>query len=219
MDFVYVDKTNTISDDDIINDVLRVKNDVLKSETIRMRDYFKYGNYGKKAIWNHFGTWNKLLDILGVKKNRIDEHLSKEDIFLLIYDLWIRLDRQPNMREFEAETHHTNKIIISNFGKWSTCLKEFVEWANTNEKRINTAFELKIKHSTPREPSKSLRYDVMSRDGFKCVLCGRSPATTPGLELHIDHIIPYSSGGETVLDNLQTLCSDCNLGKSDKIDK
>ncbi|MCI5815572.1 HNH endonuclease [Ruminococcus sp.] len=45
-------------------------------------------------------------------------------------------------------------------------------------------------------------------------MCGRSPSTTIGLELHIDHIIPWSMGGETVIDNLQTLCSDCNLGKS-----
>ncbi|WP_343324290.1 HNH endonuclease signature motif containing protein [Streptococcus sp. Marseille-P8640] len=33
--------------------------------------------------------------------------------------------------------------------------------------------------------------------------------------LHVDHIIPWSKGGETVLGNLQTLCSKCNLGKSD----
>ena len=54
----------------------------------------------------------------------------------------------------------------------------------------------------------------MKRDNFKCCMCGRSPSTTIGLELHIDHIIPWSMGGETVIDNLQTLCSDCNLGKS-----
>ncbi len=31
---------------------------------------------------------------------------------------------------------------------------------------------------------------------------------------HIDHIKPWSKGGETVLENLQTLCATCNLGKS-----
>jgi 5-methylcytosine-specific restriction endonuclease McrA len=33
--------------------------------------------------------------------------------------------------------------------------------------------------------------------------------------LHVDHIKAWANGGETVLENLQTLCSKCNLGKSD----
>ncbi|WP_349257294.1 HNH endonuclease [Novimethylophilus sp.] len=47
-----------------------------------------------------------------------------------------------------------------------------------------------------------------------CCACGASPAISLGVELHVDHIVPWSKGGETVLENLQTLCSMCNLGKS-----
>lgn len=57
-------------------------------------------------------------------------------------------------------------------------------------------------------------FDI-KRDNFKCCACGASPAKAPSVELHIDHIIPWSKGGETTIDNLQTLCSKCNLGKSD----
>ena len=71
------------------------------------------------------------------------------------------------------------------------------------------------KHLTRRDINLRLRFLVLKRDNFKCCICGRSPATTSNLELHVDHIQPYSKGGETVLENLQTLCSDCNLGKSD----
>lgn len=216
MQFVYTDKSNKISDDDIIQDLLYVKNEILKKDTIMMREYFLYGKYGKKAIENHFGTWNNLLTKLNIQKNRINCHLSKEDIFNLIEQVWITLQRQPTMREFEDMTHHTKKIIISNFGKWSDCLQEFVKWENSKN---NVSTELKIKHKTPRDPSKSLRYDVLTRDKYKCVMCGRSPSTNPNIELHIDHIVPYSLGGETVIDNLQTLCSDCNLGKSNKKDQ
>ena len=66
-----------------------------------------------------------------------------------------------------------------------------------------------------RAISDKLRYRVLKRDHFKCCACGASPAKDPAVELHIDHIIPWSKGGETVLENLQTLCSRCNLGKSD----
>ena len=63
--------------------------------------------------------------------------------------------------------------------------------------------------------SDKLRYTVLKRDHFKCCACGASPAKDSSVELHIDHIIPFSKGGETTLDNLQTLCSKCNIGKSD----
>ena len=66
-----------------------------------------------------------------------------------------------------------------------------------------------------RKISAKLRYQVLKRDNFKCCACGASPAKDPSVELHIDHIIPWAKGGETVIENLQTLCSKCNLGKSD----
>lgn len=69
--------------------------------------------------------------------------------------------------------------------------------------------------NTSRIPSLRLRFKVFKRDNFKCVKCGRNPAINPGTELQIDHIKPYTKGGETILDNLQTLCKDCNVGKSD----
>lgn len=62
----------------------------------------------------------------------------------------------------------------------------------------------------------SVRVRVLDRNNFRCVFCGRSPATEAGIKLHIDHKIPFSKGGQTTIDNLQTLCQDCNLGKSDK---
>jgi len=60
-----------------------------------------------------------------------------------------------------------------------------------------------------------LHFEVLKRDSFKCCVCGASPAKDPSVELHIDHIIPWSKDGETVIDNMQTLCSKCNIGKSD----
>ena len=64
--------------------------------------------------------------------------------------------------------------------------------------------------------SDSLRYDVMKRDGFRCVLCGAT--IDDGVKLHVDHIIPVSRGGKTEMSNLRTLCERCNLGKGAKYD-
>ena len=63
----------------------------------------------------------------------------------------------------------------------------------------------------------AMRYDVLRRDGFKCVKCGRG--REDGVKLHVDHIKPVSRGGKSVMSNLQTLCEDCNCGKGNKYEE
>jgi HNH endonuclease len=60
----------------------------------------------------------------------------------------------------------------------------------------------------------ALRYKVFMRDNCRCVKCGRS--AKDNIALHVDHKKPFSLGGLTILENLQTLCEECNLGKSNK---
>lgn len=63
-----------------------------------------------------------------------------------------------------------------------------------------------------RQPlPKWLRDAVMERDGYRCVKC----ATTENLA--VDHIYPWSLGGEDVLENLQALCGPCNSRKGAKV--
>jgi len=53
--------------------------------------------------------------------------------------------------------------------------------------------------------------EVWKRDGGRCIKCGSS------VNLHFDHIIPFSKGGSNTVENIQILCSKCNIGKSNKI--
>jgi hypothetical protein len=61
-----------------------------------------------------------------------------------------------------------------------------------------------------KQVTPKLRYTVLERDNHTCQSCGAKAPNTP---LHIDHIIPVSAGGGNELDNLQTLCLLCNIGK------
>ncbi len=65
-----------------------------------------------------------------------------------------------------------------------------------------------IAHRNPL--NKSIRHEVFKRDNYRCVECG---ATNNETILHVDHILPVSQGGSDELDNLQTLCEECNLCK------
>ncbi len=89
-----------------------------------------------------------------------------------------------------------------------------------NERKQPTGLKIRegvgfATHRTSRTINVRLRFMTMRRDNFCCCACGRSPATHRGLELQVDHVVPWSRGGESVLENLQTLCSECNRGKSD----
>ena len=53
--------------------------------------------------------------------------------------------------------------------------------------------------------------EVWRRDDGQCVKCESRE------NLHIDHIIPLSQGGATIVSNLQVLCQSCNLSKGARI--
>lgn len=65
---------------------------------------------------------------------------------------------------------------------------------------------------------KILRYQAFEKHGNKCQCCGTSPSL--GAVLHVDHIKPKSTHSHLALDlnNLQILCSDCNIGKINQFD-
>jgi hypothetical protein len=58
----------------------------------------------------------------------------------------------------------------------------------------------------------SIKLAVRKRDKGRCVSCGSQ------VNLHFDHVIPFSRGGSSLLaDNVQLLCAMHNLSKRDKI--
>jgi len=65
----------------------------------------------------------------------------------------------------------------------------------------------------PRMIPTPVKVEVWKRDKGRCTKCG-SPQ-----DLHFDHVIPYSKGGSSLsADNIQLLCSKCNIAKRDRIE-
>lgn len=76
--------------------------------------------------------------------------------------------------------------------------------------------EFKKKHGKGKNYSKSVpssktRYEILKRDGFKCVLCG---ATAQDDALVVDHIVPKKDTFNNSRENLRTLCYTCNVGRN-----
>lgn len=64
---------------------------------------------------------------------------------------------------------------------------------------------------TNREATEAEKEQVMRRDGYRCVCCGKEKGR--GVRLEIDHILPFSMRGVTSVENSQTLCKECNVRK------
>lgn len=93
------------------------------------------------------------------------------------------------------------------FRNYEELLELYKEWENGNKYEVTKRQERKIMND-------DIRYNVLKRDNFTCQKCGIT--SKDGAKLEVDHIIPVSKGGKTVMSNLQTLCDRCNSGKSDK---
>jgi len=177
---------------------------------------------------NFDGSWNKALDSIGIPlREKSRRKFSNRDLFIEMERIWKTLGHRPSRIEWEISqpkiSYNTYKKY---FGGWTNACLKFIEhkmggdiqlgFDTESATDVPTQMEAKVIKKRKRDIPLGLRLKVLQRDGFKCVLCGRSPALIRGVVLHIDHILPVAKGGDTRLENLQTLCKECNLGKSDK---
>ena len=214
MKFEYIEYHKSVSDDELIADLKETAKQ-LGLPSLSMREYDENGKFSSSAVSRRFGTWNQALCI--AKLDCRNRFFSENELFENIEKVWIKLGKQPTRRDMDntAISSISSGSYLRKFGQWSNAISMFVQYINDTDRAYTFDNHHKTVHKTKRDVNLRIRFIVMQRDNFKCCACGASPAKDPSVELHIDHIIPWAKGGETVLQNLQTLCSKCNLGKSD----
>ena len=217
-----------ISDDGYIDDLKRVAQQLGK-RAVTQAEYDDLGKYSSSALYSRFGSWFKALAKAGLERTR-NYGITNEELFLNLEKVWRTLGRQPTYGDMHKPlSSYSFDTYADRFGTWRKALEKFVDYVNRepdasssdNSKpnnEVGTDSNLPNKQEVSkrsRSVSWRLRFLVMRRDGFRCRNCGRSPAIEPGIILHIDHSKAWSKDGPTTYDNLQTLCSVCNIGKSD----
>jgi len=218
--------TPRISDDDLIADLKRVAQELHKS-SVTTDEYDERGNYSSFTQSHRFGSWFKALAKAGLNKTR-NLHIANEELFINMVEVWTRFGQQPAYQDLTSQSSRFSAgTYEKRFGTWRKALEAFVNWANTQESQTATVIpqqtevstakiseQKTFRHRTARTINHRLRFLVMRRDNFRCRITGRSPATDPSVILEVDHIVPWDKGGETVIENLQTLAKEINIGKS-----
>jgi len=224
-DFIY-NRNKKITKQDIVDELIRVSI-VLKKQSFTANEFDQISKMSRtsKAFYREFGSFKKAMEEAGLQSPTISKRYSDEERFENLLNVWTHHGRQPKYNEMKLHPSVIGpKSYLTRWGSWTKAIYAFVEYANQDipilennakpkkylEKQIVSANENR------REIKLGLRYQILSRDHFKCKRCGDSPATNSNCKLHVDHIIPFSKGGKTISENLQTLCEKCNIGKGNR---
>lgn len=209
--------------DDMITELKRVA-EVVGRRTITRKELLKHGDLiGEKAILNRFGSWKAALEAAGLELSAMGRRWSDDDYFENLLEVWTLHGRAPTYAEMNRPPSRiSNGGYASKFGTWGRAKQAFVQRVNSDiEQGAREAVLPLVPNPVPSKPRQEdqrnipigLRYQVLRRDRFRCLTCGRSPATDLDCVLHVDHVEPFSVGGKTRLDNLRSLCGPCNIGK------
>ncbi len=158
----------------------------------------------------------------------IDTRYTEESLRVIIAHVYLNyvnrdfklvwFDKRDLLEQLEAGKKFTfvGKLKVDNKGELCIHNSKVYPFRKTATKiahRTLNSWNSKINGQTlkPDDEWELIRQQVFVRDGGMCVRCGQT-----NKQLTVDHIKPKSLGGENVLGNLQTLCSDCHEKKHNR---
>jgi Homing endonuclease associated repeat/HNH endonuclease len=219
MRFELESHNRNVPEEDLLNELRRIAN-LLDSSKITIDQFNEHAKFHSSTLSRRFGSWFKALDAAGLERTR-NLNLTNEQLFENLVTVWLKLGRQPKYDDMKREHSLFSAGTYDNrFGTWRKGLEAFVSWANEGispDLTISGNQLTELRRGT-RNINWRLRAIVLMRDGARCQMCGAEARN--GAQLHVDHILPWSKGGTTTLENLRILCNVCNIGKSNiEVDK
>lgn len=219
--------SRTMSETDLVHELQRVQL-IAGRDALSVEEFTRLSVIGVGTIRGRFGTWQKALAVAGISQSNHGKRYSDDLCLENLATVWTHYGRVPQYLEMNQTPSVVGpKAYVVRWGTWRKSLKAFVDWANAEGEtpqgatssgdQVSSEPKLSVHidrmEEDCREVRPGLRFKVFMRDRFRCIACGRSPATHLNIELHADHIVSVHDKGKTTLENLQTLCQDCNLGK------
>jgi hypothetical protein len=223
--------TKGITDEGIREALVNLASRLGKTE-LTWRDVTAHLPFGVDTLKTRWGSVKAAFEAAGIPSTHHGRY-SDEECFDNMLIVWTHHGRPPRFREMgEPPSKVGVTPYVERFGSWHKALAAFVNRVNsdldipafdTSLIGVSSAIE---QFSIPvqeggrdkRIISLGLRFQVLNRSRFKCMLCGDSPSQNPLCVLHVDHVVPWSKGGRTNIENLRSLCGSCNIGRGNRYD-
>lgn len=222
-------RSRGISDEDILQSLQELASSLGKN-MLTLEEIEHHTDVGRKALVRRWGSVRKAIEAAGLETAKGGRRYTDEECYRNLFEVWTHYRRPPQYREMNIPPSAIGpKAYVLRFGSWRKALAAFVQWVEdtsveeSGERPPGQSADIPVAATPktsrgPRDVSWGLRFKVLHRDRFKCVLCGDHPATSATCKLHVDHIVPWSKGGTTTADNLRTLCEVCNVGRGNRYD-
>lgn len=226
----------TFTDEQLLAE-LRAVSAKTGGKPVTVEVFNQHADMSAETVRRRFGSWWDALKQAGLEISSHGKRYSDDDYFENLLAVWTHYGRQPTYGEMDQPPSSIpSGAYEAKWGTWTKALLAFLERVNSDTRKEESeaaptveepkSQSVSRRRSQPRRAKGEdqrqiklgLRYEVLKRDRFRCVLCGASPATHLGCVLHVDHVIPWSKGGKTIAENLRSLCETCNLGKSAKLE-
>ena len=224
-------RTKRLTEEQLIAE-LRIVGAKLGKQSFTQKEFERCSNIHPATIAIRFKSWSKAMSRAGLQVSKLGRRYSEDEYFENLLNVWSHYGRQPKYNEMDSPPSIISSGAYEHkWATWTKALLAFVERANSDvtaeiaalpessisQEHLKTKPPKKtiLKSKSVRSISLSVRFRVLNRDRFRCRVCGASPATDLQCRLHVDHIKPVANDGTNSMDNLQTLCQKCNLGKRD----
>ena len=222
-----------MTDEDVLQALRNLAERLGKSE-LTVEDVEEHLPFSGETLRRRWTTSRAAFEAAGLMVTNLGRRYSDEECFTNLLTVWTHYGRPPQYREMGLPPSVVGgKAYVKRFGTWNKALAAFVKRVNQDTEPAPTeggpavapvAHDPALGESSKRgclpedarEIPLGLRFRVLHRDRFKCVLCGDHPARNAECVLHVDHLVPWSKGGKTREDNLRTLCATCNVGRGNR---
>ena len=224
--------TKSLTDESILEALVGLSSRLERTE-LTWRDVSAHLPFGGDTLKKRWGSIRAAFEAAGLTSTRRGHRYSDDECFDNLLTVWTHHGRAPRFREMGQPPSRVGATpYMERFGTWKKALAAFVERVNSDlntsssdTAAVDVAPVVESSSAVIRESGRDtrvislgVRFQVLNRDRFKCVLCGDSPSSNPVCVLHVDHIVPWSKGGRTSTENLRSLCNSCNIGRGNRYD-
>lgn len=181
---------------------------------------------------------NYMTQVLQDQPPEMDTKWGFVDLYLLISNMdvqYVIRGHEEDFADFFVAFERERREVISDPSEllssnqsspWQKDLYDYIEafvrtgGTKQNIEKRHNVYKNRFINATqgllPKDPRRAFtlneRIVIWRRDNQKCQECG---TTIDFEQMHADHIIPHSRGGQTALDNGRALCAQCNVSRGD----